>query len=219
MTINEIDTVLAGLIRRSLSMRFVVRSRNMKLFMSMLKYKKQLGEHFATLGVRFILDENLGVAYLQEKEDLSDQIEYRLGRKVRLEPLETLLVIILRQKRQDYLTTMEADRESPLISREEIRHSINDFSSEKIDQNFEGKFRQALDRLIKFRILLTVDEELQYEISPVCDIILPADHIHSYLKQAREYFRSRGFRKKSDSGLEGMSERPEPDQDDEFGEI
>lgn len=181
------DKKLAGIIRRCLSLRYILRRRNRQLFSNILNYRTALNEFFYKAGAQLLVNEALGIAYLEPLHEFDDEIEYRLGRSVTLQPFETLLLIFLRQKRMEYFSG-DIDSETPWVKREEMREFLLEFNQEKEERKFQLAFDRVLKQLQSNQILLSSEDDALYEISPVCDVVLPADEIHQMQQRAQAYF-------------------------------
>jgi hypothetical protein len=182
---------IAGLIRRLLNSRFVLQLKNRSLFQGLIDEKVELGRFFEKMGAELIIQENLGLAYVRSSETYDEEsAEFQLGRRITLSELPSLLLIFLRQKRLQFFLS-PIDHEVPRISRTEIREFTRDFGSEKEkeDRKFELEFNRALDRLIELQVLLPNAEKTHFEISGVCDILLPADQIQDFKSRAEIYFK------------------------------
>lgn len=182
---------LAGMIRRCLNARYIIRSRNRELFTSLVAHHEVLNRFFKQMGARLIVEEALGLAYVEAISELEEEMDYRLGRAVQLSPLATLLLLFLRQKRLEYYSG-EVRHETPWIRREEIREFLSEFSQEKEDRKFQQKFEKVLQQFGQYQILLSTAEEGLLEISPVCDVLMPADDLEGLKKRAQDYFEKKG---------------------------
>lgn len=182
---------LAGIIRRCLGQRYILRTRSPELFQSLLIHSEDLRSFFATASLELRMNEPLGIAYLSVIDAQEEEMEYRWGRTKILGSLETLVLIFLRQKRMEYFTG-NAISEIALIRNSEIREYLRGFSEEKEDKKFQRKFDEVLGNLIENQILLNTplshEGDSSYEITPVCDILLPADRIWELKSQAQTYF-------------------------------
>ncbi len=205
-----VNIKLAGVIRRCLTSRFILRSRTTDFFQTLIIYRDQLEEYFLKIGARLVVNDQLGVAYLQAIDDYEDQIGYSLGRKLRLTALDTLLLIYLRQKRLEFYHN-EIDQEVPWVRTEELREFASEFDFHKEDRKFQMQFEKAIKRCLQRQILLPTAQERLYEISPVCDVLLPADQIQSIKSQADQYFK--GIKKEKSILSDDQGEEGEPCQD------
>jgi len=175
----------ADMIRRCLSTRFIVRRKSKELFSNLTSYQKEINNYLLKIGLELKLHGDLGVAYLENLVQLD--LQNRVSRAINLNPYETLLTIYLRQKRMDYFTG-DPDSEIAPVMRDDLREFLQGFNVEKVDKNFQRNFNNCLNRLIELQILFKMKEEHLFEISPICDLIIPADHIHKLLDDAKKYF-------------------------------
>ena len=181
---------LAGVIRRCISSRFILRSKNQEFHKLLLQYRTELEAYFLKMGVELILNEALGIAYLAPSSEWDEDIAYRLGRTRTLSAWETLALIFLRHKRMEFFTgTIES--EAPWISRKELRDYLREYSQETEDRRFENQFAGVLKGLKEHQILLSQDD-LQFEITPVCEVLLPADQIAVLKEKTKAYFEALG---------------------------
>ncbi len=187
----EPDLALAGIIRGCLSRRFILRSERQKLFLSIVEQRGDLSDYFSRMGARLVVDEGLGIAYLQSLPEHDEDIDYRLGRTKRLSALETLLLFVLRWYRNNYFFgDGEADMEMPVIDVERIREMLEEYKPAKAERAFEQKLKRAIDNFSDLKILLKTDHPERFAVSPVTDVLLPADGIERSLNRARDYFAS-----------------------------
>lgn len=186
-TVYPVDVKFAGIVRRCLSMRFIVRVRNEAFFQSVVERRAALAKYFAQMGVNLKLNEELGVAFLEAMPEQEDSIDYRFGRTSTLTGFETLLLFVLRKHRYEYLTG-EAEFELPPIEVSRIRELLEEYRPQKEERKFQQSLQKALERFEKYKILLRTSSPDRYEISPVTDVLLTADEIRRSLDRAREYF-------------------------------
>ncbi|MEQ9364606.1 MAG: DUF4194 domain-containing protein [Leptospirales bacterium] len=206
----EPDLSLAGVIRGCLSRRFILRSERQKLFLAIVEQRGALGEYFSRMGARLVVDEGLGIAYLQSMTEHDEYIEYRLGRTKRLSPLETLLLFLLRWYRKNYFLE-EADMEMPVISVERIREMLEEYKPEREGRTFEQKLKRAIENLGDLKILLKTDHPERFAVSPVADVLLTADRIERSLNRARDYFASGAKDGAEADGTSSDDDDPDPD--------
>lgn len=183
--LDQKERRFAQMARRCINSRFILRNRSQELFLNLNTYHKELNQYFMKMGLELKLDNELGIAQLVDIKEL--ELQYSAGKKIKLGARETILTIYLRQKRMDYFTG-DPESEVATISEESMREFLNEFNQEKEDKKFQREFKQTIKRLLDLQILLNLQEEYQYEISPICDLIIPADHIQLLLDKAKIYF-------------------------------
>jgi hypothetical protein len=176
----------AGLIRRCLTARFILRSRNQELFSLLAQSHDELNRYFGKMGAELVLNEHLGIAHLSVLQEWDEEIPYRLGRNRVLSAWETLALVHLRHKRIEFFSGT-IDSEMPRISRQELRESLKEFDSSSEDRRFESQFNGIIKTLKDHQILISSDDQV-FEITPVCDVLLPADQLQGLLERARAYF-------------------------------
>lgn len=186
---GEPDLTLAGVIRGCLSRRFILRFERQKLFLAIVEQQGALNEYFSRMAARLVVDEGLGIAYLQSMTEHDEDIEYRMGRTKRLGSLETLLLFLLRWYRKNYFLE-EADLEMPVIDVERVREMLEEYKPERQGRDFEKKLKRAIENLSDLKILLKTDHPERFSVSPVTDVLLTADSIERSLNRARDYFTS-----------------------------
>ncbi len=189
MSFNKSDLELAGCLRRLLKSRFLLRSRGEKWFQAVIDLRKELQSALDAMGVRLEVDESLGVAYLKPSgEEFEEALAYQLGRKKTLSPLASALIFKLRHARLQFYLNPSSDA-APLISSEEMREFLQNFNSTRIDREFERNYRKTLEELAELQIIIeTKIESGTYEISALCEVLLPLDQIQTSRAQMEKYF-------------------------------
>lgn len=180
------EKVFAGLVRRCLTQRYILRARNRDVFSGLILNEASLSEYFGKMGVQLVTNDILGVAYLQPMAEFDEEIGCQLGRKKRLSALESVALIKLRSKRMEFFSG-SIDHETPMIPRQEIRDFLRDFLPLLEERDFERQFNAVLRSLVDHRMLHEC-ESGQFEITAVCDILLPGDQIRILLDRAKAYF-------------------------------
>jgi hypothetical protein len=120
-----------------------------------------------------------------ENEDL---IGLQMGRKKQLSPLASILMIYLRQNRISFYLNPASDS-FPQAELMEMREFVESFQPFKIDSQFERNFRKALDELEGLQVILkTKLNDHLFEITPIVEILLPADEITNYKNRISDYY-------------------------------
>ncbi|NJL25220.1 MAG: DUF4194 domain-containing protein [Calothrix sp. SM1_5_4] len=181
-------------VRRLLSGRYVIRSRNPKAFQSIVDNEGQLMDYFDLAGGDLHINDMLGVAYVSSNSEDDENCQIRFGRKVTLKASETLALIFIRRQRAEYFDSANAEAESPLLDIEKLKSAMALVmkKDEATDKDFQREFGKTLDRLKELQILMG-DEHDSLVISPVADIVLPADEIQTYAQAAEKYFTAKDF--------------------------
>jgi hypothetical protein len=180
---------MAGCLRRLFRQRYVIRSRNEKWFQLIIEYRKRLQEVADAFAVYIEINEALGVAYLRaESEEMEEKLSIRLSKSKILSPFATALLIHLRWTRMQFYLDPGANQ-IPLTSVGGLREFIEPFSRSKIDNQFERQFRRALEELLELQVLTeTVGDDAFFEITSLCDLLLPADQIQELRTRSEAYF-------------------------------
>lgn len=174
--------------RRLLKGRFLIRSDNETAFQCVVDLKYDLEEYFSHLGADFILDESQGIAYLKENFEQDFQVSF--GQSKTLTGMETLIVIFLRQRRNDYLNGKDIVNENVIVSLDEIRSFCLHFNKRIQEKKFNnGEFLPTIDSL-KSKQFITENSDHTYTVTPICEIILPHDEVTACLNAAEKYFSS-----------------------------
>lgn len=174
-------------IRRLLNTRYVIRAKNQKSFQNIVDYQNFLENHFDAAGAKLILNETLGVAYLESNsdDDASSEVS-RFGRVQTLTAIETFALILIRQQRMDYYTNPE-ENENPLLDEEKLKDAISAVSITKNDREFQKRYSELIDKLVSLQFLYGPDEGPKF-ISPVVDVCMPGDDVTQLRQAAMKYF-------------------------------
>jgi hypothetical protein len=186
---NKQDLEIAGSLRRLLKNRFLLRSRNEKWFQTIIDHRLEIQKSLSPMGALLEINEPLGVAYIQSAQaEMEEALDYQLGRKKQLSALASLLLFHLRNLRLMFYTNPGKD-DFPVVSTVEIREFLQNFNSSKIDSQFEKTLHRAIKELTDLQVLLETKEDSDvFEISSLCDLLLPADQIREFGERARRYF-------------------------------
>ncbi len=136
-------------------------------------HRQELQEFFSRLGLRLVVDENDGFAYLRQLED-EEMIEDgydKLPRLINRKPLtyeQTLLAIIMRDelRRFDGLMT---DSVRCIVPADQLYEAYRDFFPTAGDEKkVRDKFNAALNKLEDFGFVKKITPEpAEYEIRPI----------------------------------------------------
>jgi len=187
--LDKADFELAGCLRRLFRMRYVLRSRNEKWFKVMIEHRTRIENAVKAFAVRLEINEPLGVIFLKTVDaETEEQLGIRFSVPHSLSPLATTLMIHLRWLRlQFYL--QPTDNDVPIVGMLELREFSQQFTHAKVDQQFERQFRRSLDELCALDIIFeTAADSGLFEITSLCDLLLPADQIHDLRARANAYF-------------------------------
>jgi hypothetical protein len=203
--LDKAEFELAGCLRRLFRIRYVLRTRNEKWFRIMIEHRVRIENAVKAFAVRLEINEPLGVIFLKPIDDeTEEQLGIRFSLPHSLSPLATTLMIHLRWLRlQFYLQPTDSD--VPIVEMLELREFSQQFTHAKIDQQFERQFRRALDELRAIDVIFeTAAESGFFEISSLCDLLLPADQIHDLRVRATAYFAHKGgaFSEKTDEVID-----------------
>ncbi|MFN8791128.1 MAG: DUF4194 domain-containing protein [Bdellovibrionales bacterium] len=192
MDLSKSDFEIAGCLRRLTKNRFLLRSKNEKWFQTILDYREKLQTLFNSFLIQLDINESLGVAYLRPRSsDIEEALGYQMGHRQNLGPLSSLLIFQLRNLRLQHFLNPSSD-EVPFITVGELREFAQVFSRSDIDREFERQFRKSLEELKELSLLLpTASQPDLFEITAVCEILLPADQIQEIKIKMDHYFSSR----------------------------
>ena len=190
---DKLELELAGCLRRLLRSRYVIRSRNERWFKAIIDQRVGIQSAVQYFAATLEVDEALGLAYLRPiNEEIEDQLAIRLSRPRVLGPYASALMLKLRQHRLQFYLQPTGD-DIPLIALLEMREFLEQFSQARIDNQFERQFRRALDELSELQVILeTASESGHFEITALCDLLLPADQIQQLRGRAETYFAGSG---------------------------
>lgn len=189
MEFTKNEAIRAGALRRLLKTRYLIRSRNESWFQIVIDLRTDLQKILDTMAIALEINETLGVAFLRPMSDeIEDTLAYNLGRRKTLGAMASALLIKLRFDRlQFFLNPSISD--APLVSGVEMRDFLENFNSAKMDSQFERTFRKAIEELTELQVLIeTKPESGLYEISPLCEILLPMDKLQATKDQMEKYF-------------------------------
>ncbi len=185
------ELLVAGALRRLFKNRFILRSRNENWFQVLVEQHERLRQVLRQMGADLELDITWGIAYVKSLSDeIEDQLEYQLGFNKTLGRYPSLLLYFLRLRRLSFYRNPDAD--VPLVQREEMRAFLNDFNPHLESGKFEKEFNKALQDLCDVQIILHTGLDERYEITPVCDVLLPADEISVFKNRFEQYLKSLG---------------------------
>lgn len=189
--IGKEELMVAGALRRLFKNRFILRSRNENWFQILVEQQERLRHLLKQMGADLELDITWGIAYVKPlSEEVEDQLDYQLGVNKTLGRYPSLLLFFLRLRRLNFYRNPDAD--VPLIQREEMRIFLDDFNQHLESGKFEKEFNKALQDLCDVQVLLRAGTEERYEITAVCDVLLPADEISVFKTRFEQYLKSLG---------------------------
>ncbi len=187
--LSKQEVIIAGALRRLFKNRFLLRSRNEYWFQILIEQQDQLRQVLKQMGADLELDPIWGIAYVKSiSEDIEDQIDYQLGAEKTLSRYSSLLLFFLRLKRLHFYR--QPDSEVPLIRREEMRHFLEDFNQHLESSRFEKEPNKAILDLCELQVLLKAGVDDCYEITTICDVLLPADQMNSFKERFEKYVHS-----------------------------
>lgn len=184
-TLDRKERRFASLLRKCLGSRFILRNQNTALFSELISSENKINQYLFKMGLLLKIENELGVAYLSTIDKLD--LDYKIEKTVKLGPIDTLVLIFLRQKRMEHYS---GDLEHPhvLIKKESIREFLDEFNTQIEDRKFQVQFERSIKRHLDLQVLTSTKEETLFEISAVTDILLSADDTSTLLKQAKSYF-------------------------------
>ncbi|WP_062263916.1 DUF4194 domain-containing protein [Endozoicomonas arenosclerae] len=150
------------------------------LFNSLCQHEKLVRDHLADMYLRLTLDQQSGIALLQEQDNIDeedDQVSLITRRTLSL--FDSLLLLVLRRFYQDRENSGE---QQIFIDLEQIEALLTPFvpltnSSRTDKRNLGG----ALDRMKERKILSGSREGERFEIQPVIRYVVNADFLQEML--------------------------------------
>jgi hypothetical protein len=191
MEYNKKEIEIAGCLRRLLKSRFLLRSRNEKWFQAIVDLRSELEPTFTAMAMCLEINEPLSLCYIKPiSEETEELIDFQMGRRQVLSPVASALVYKLRHQRLQFYLNPATDI-APLASISEMREFLQNFNSAKVDSQFERIFRKAVEELCALQIIFEMKPDSGlYEISAVCEILLPVDQIQEVRSKVENYFQS-----------------------------
>lgn len=186
---DKFEIELAGTLRRLLRLRYVLRTRNEKWFTLIIEHRKRILEIVSSFGAELEINEPLGLAYLRaSSEEIEDKIGLRLSRRQILGPFASALILQLRWLRMQFFL-QPTGHDVPIVGAADLREFLEPFSRSSIDNQFEKMFRRSLEELVDIQVIIETEEGSGfYEITPLCELLVPADQIHELRARADIYF-------------------------------
>ncbi len=186
--LSKEDILIAGAVRRLFKNRFLLRRKSEQWFQVLVDQQEQVRDVLVKMGAGLNLDIVWGIAYITPlSEECEESIGYQLGATKTLSRYASLLLFFLRLKRLAFYRN-PADEDAPVISREDLKTFLQEFNRHAESTRFEREFNKAIQDLLELDVLLKWGQDDIFEISPVCDIVLPADEIESYRKRFEDFF-------------------------------
>lgn len=193
--ISNNSIVVAGCLRRLLKNRFLLQKKSREWFRNIVDCQAHLIPHIEALGARLIINESLGIAYLASGDpEIEEKIGIQLGTTITLKKISTMILLSLTKRLLDYQSS--PDSEICLINRQSIKDEILPFLAHieryKEDRVVEKELKETLKELKDLQVIFELPEsEDIYEISPVCNILLPFEEtqrtrafVEAYLSQS-----------------------------------
>jgi len=133
----------------------------------------RLRDHLIPLGLRLIVDDVEGYAYLRADDDLPDGMP-RLVRRHSLTFGATVLLILLRR----HLTTAEADSPRVVVTATEMATWLGDYYPDGVSPDkLDGDINQVVKLGYLRRLRGSTDD---YEIRRIIKAVVTADWINAY---------------------------------------
>jgi len=192
MDLSKSDLEIAGCLRRLTKNRFLLRTKNEKWFQTIIDYREKLQTLLNSFLIQLDINESLGVAYLRPiSHDIEETLNYQMGQRQNLGPVSSLLIFQLRSLRLQHFLNPTSD-EVPFVSLSELREFAQIFSRSEIDREFERQFRKSLEELKDLNVILQTSAQADlFEITAVCEILLPAEQIQETKIKMDHYFSTR----------------------------
>lgn len=187
---DKMELELAGCLRRLFRNRYILRSQNEAWFKSIVDNRKRIQEVIQTLGANLEINEPLGVTYIRPgNEETEERLGLKMTRSRVLGVMSTALILRLRWHRLQFYLRPTGD-DVPIVGIAEMREHLQQFNPSKIDLHFEKQFRRAIEELAELQVLIETSRDSgYYEITALCDLLLPADQIRDLKERAELYFK------------------------------
>lgn len=192
------DALVAGILRRLFRNRFLLRSKNEMWFQILIEQQDKVRAVLNKMAADLELDSTWGIAYIKTSSlEIEEQLEYQLGSNKTLGRYSSLLIYFLRLRRLSFYRN--PDNDVPLIKREELRSFLEDFNFHLDNSRFEREFNKSLNEVMDLQVLIRSGSSDFFEITPVCDVILPADEMAAFRIRFEDYFKVLGRGTKTES--------------------
>lgn len=159
-------------------------------------HRHQLEEFFAKIGLKLVVDENDGFAYLKqlEEEELVDGYE-KLPRLVARRPLtyeQTLLAILMRDELRRF-DGMMTDSVRCIVPADQLYEAYRDFFTSAGDEKrVRDKFNAALNKLDSYGFVkLITKEPAEYEIRPILKARFTLERLAEVREKLAAHFNSK----------------------------
>lgn len=195
--LSKEDALVAGALRRLFKMRFLLRSKNELWFQILVEHQDKIRPILRSLAADLELDPIWGVAYIKSLSlETEEQLDYQLGAAKRLGRYSSLMLYFLRMQRLQFYRNPQGD--APQVKREDLRQFLADFNTHSDALKYEREFNKSLNDLLDIQVLSRVGSEtVFYEITPVCDVLLPSEDLISFRGRFEAYFKAIGKEMKS----------------------
>jgi len=192
MTLSQVtksELEMAGCLRRLFKHRYIIRNQNTQWFQAIVDHRMKLQQCLDPFFLTLIIDEALGVIWLNEADsEIEEKLSFRVGRKKTLGPLSSLVLFQLRHERLQFYLNPE-ENVVPLMRYEQLREFLKGFNTLGVDARFEKAFQHALKELKELQVLVETHQNSGvFEITAICDLLLPLDEIQSYQAKIEKYF-------------------------------
>lgn len=190
----ELDLVLAGCLRRLLKNRFILKTKSEIWYRNIVDKKASIDEFMSAMAAKLVIHDELGIIYIRDLDpETEEKIAYQLGSKITLKKFATHALLIMRKKRSDYFLNPDSAGVC-FISKQELKELLvpflEQFDRYREDKKFEQDLRDTIRELRDLQVIFETAEGSEvYEISPVCEVLLPLEeiqklemHISSYMK-------------------------------------
>lgn len=167
---------------------------------------KELQAFFSRLGLRLVVDENDGFAYLRQLEDEEMELDgyEQLPRLVNRKPLtyeQTLLAILMRDELRRF-DGMMTDSVRCIIAADQLYEAYRDFFSTAGDEKkVRDKFNSSLTKLEQFGFVKKITPEpAEYEIRPILKARFTLERLAEVKEKLAEHFGEKPKRSNDDDG-------------------
>ncbi|MEL6407681.1 MAG: DUF4194 domain-containing protein [Chloroflexota bacterium] len=156
----------------------------------LMRYRSSIENYFSRMGLRLVLSENYGYAYLEqprEDEDGNPIKLPRLTRRSRLTAKQTLLAILLREKLDEHDQRFDSDSYL-ILSTDEIYTMMSPFLEEVSDERrSRDHVNRDVNRLIKIGLLSQIRKENKFRVERVIMSRITSDVLNELKEKLKQH--------------------------------
>ncbi|NJD77507.1 MAG: DUF4194 domain-containing protein [Candidatus Methanoperedens sp.] len=158
---------------------------------NLLSNQTSIEEYFEKIGIRVIINENDGYAFIEQKrfEEENNINLPRLTRKIPLSYDVTLLCVLLREKLLQYDTGGSYSLR-PIVTKEDIYELLLQFFKERTDEKKQRrKFDTVINKVIELGFLRPLENpgKEEYEIRAIIKAIIKAEKLNEIKQRLQKH--------------------------------